>query len=303
MRKKLIIIVISIVTGFSTYAQYNTDYGFSVGASNYLGEFGGGSGTRKDFISDMKLDFTRWSLGGFYRYRFASIFAVKLSLNYIRLSGDDAKTGNPARRARNLNFKNNMYEFLANGELYLFKVNDVGGRGTYRSDFNLYLFAGVGVFYSNPQGQNINGEWMALKPLKTEGVVYNNFNFTVPAGLGFYYTMNRKYRLGLEVGWRTTFTDYIDDASTVYANNYDGISNKTSPQLLNELNKEFNTKMLPSNFDKGSKRGDPTHNDSYMTATINFSWAIRGRSKFYRSKHSWVLGKNKKRRRKSRAKF
>jgi hypothetical protein len=40
-----------------------------------------------------------------------------------------------------------------------------------------------------------------------------------------------------------------------------------------------------------------------MTATVNFSWAIRGRSKFYKSKHSWVLGKKKRRRRKSRAKF
>ena len=56
-------------------------------------------------------------------------------------------------------------------------------------------------------------------------------------------------------------------------------------------------------FKEGSKRGDPEHDDAYATATINFSWAIRGRSKFYRAKHSWVLGRKKRRRRKSRAKF
>ena len=159
--------------------------------------------------------------------------------------------------------------------------------------------------YHNPKGQDVSGEWVALQPLQTEGVSYSKISFAVPVGLGFYYTLNRKYRLGLEIGWRTTFTDYIDDISDVYANDYDGISNKTSQSLLDNINKEEGDEVgiLPTNFDAGSKRGDPSNNDSYMTATVNFSWAIRGKSKFYRSNHSWVLGKNKRRRRKSRAKF
>ena len=309
MHKKLLIIAIFVISAGSSYGQYNVDYGVSAGLSNYLGEIGGGENTRKDFISDMKLNFTRWTFGGFFRYRFASKLAVKGSLNYIRLTADDANTLNPGRRARNLNFKNDMFEFLVNGELYLFKVNDVGRRGTYGSDFNLYAFTGVGFFYSNPKGQNTSEEWVSLKPLQTEGVSYSSFNLAIPVGLGFYYTINRKYRFGLEIGWRTTFTDYIDDISTVYANDYDGISNKTSLALIDEVNSENGFELgdegyiVPTNFDAGSKRGDPTHNDSYMTATVNFSWAIRGRSKFYRSRHSWVLGKNKRRRRKSRAKF
>jgi hypothetical protein len=297
------------VSTTASYGQYNVDYGFAVGGASYLGDIGGGADTRKDFVSDMKLSSSRWTLGGFFRYRIGSKLAVKASLNYIRLTGDDAKTENPPRRARNLNFKNDMYEFLVNGELYLYKVNDVGGRGTYSADFNLYAFVGVGLFYSNPKGETSTGEWVSLQPLQTEGVTYSKFNFALPVGLGFYYTLSRKYRVGLEIGWRTTFTDYIDDVSTVYANDYDGISNKTSPALLNEINAENGFEpgdkgyISVNNFDAGSKRGDPSHNDSYMTATLNFSMAIRGRSKFYRSRHSWVLGKNKRRRRKSRAKF
>jgi len=309
MQKKLLIIALLTITCLASNAQYNVDFGISGGVSNYLGEIGGGPDTRKDFISDMKLSSTRFTLGGFFRYRFAPKLAVKTSLNYIRLTGDDANTQNAPRRARNLNFKNDIYEFLVNGEFYLFKVNDVGRRGTYSSDFNLYAFAGIGMFYSNPKGQDVSGEWVALKPLQSEGVSYSSFSFAIPVGLGFYYTMNRKYRLGLEVGWRTTFTDYIDDVSTVYANDYDGISNKTSQALLNKINNENGFEdgdkeyLKLAHFDKGSKRGDPSHNDSYMTATVNFSWAIRGKSKFYRARHSWVLGKNKRRRRKSRAKF
>ena len=72
---------------------------------------------------------------------------------------------------------------------------------------------------------------------------------------------------------------------------------------MNVINTEENTNLLPTNFDKDSKRGDPEYNDSYATVTVNFSWAIRGRSKFYRAKNSWVLGKKKRKRRKSRAKF
>ena len=303
MQKLLLSFITIFSLTFSAYSQYRIDYGFSVGASNYLGEIGGGIGERRSGPADMKLNYTRWNLGGFYRYRISNMFGIKGTLNYIRLSGDDAQTLNPARRARNLNFKNDMVELAGILELYLYKVNDVGGTGRYTSDFNLYVFGGVAAFYSNPQGENVNGEWEYLRPLETEGVSYSLFNLAVPAGIGFYYTIQRKYRLGLEIGWRTTFTDYIDDVSDKYENNYDGISNKTTQALIDDINIDNDTKLMITNFDKGSKRGDPEHNDSYATATINFSWAIRGRSNFYKSKNSWVLGKNKRKRRKSRAKF
>jgi len=109
----------------------------------------------------------------------------------------------------------------------------------------------------------------------------------------------------LEVGWRTTFTDYIDDVSGFYANDFDGISNKTNQELLDQVNIENNESpgVLITNFDAGSRRGDPSDDDSYFTATFNLSWTIRGKSNFYRSKHSWVLGRNRRRSRKSRAKF
>ena len=310
MRKLLLTIVFVFTTIIGAYSQYYVDYGVSVGASNYLGEFGGGEGDRRDGFVDMKLNYSRWTLGGFYRYRISNRFGVKGSLNYIRLSGDDAKTDNPARRGRNLNFKNDMFEALVNGELYIYKVNDVGRTGRYSTDFNLYLFAGVGLFYSNPKGQTDAGDWVSLKPLKTEGVDYNKLNFTIPLGVGFYYTINRKYRLGMEIGWRTTFTDYIDDASTVYIAHSDpltaSLADKSSPGLSAQIRDEnpgAEKLPYPSTYEPGRKRGDPEHDDAYVTATVNFSWAIRGRSKFYRAKHSWVLGRNKRKRRKSRAKF
>lgn len=310
MRKLLITFVFVIAGVYTAYSQYYVDYGFSLGASNYLGEIGGGKGLRRGGFVDMKLNYTRWSLGGFYRYRISNKFAVKGALNYIRLSGDDAKTDNPARRGRNLNFKNDMFELTLNGELYIYKVNDVGRTGRYSSDFNLYFYGGLGLFYSNPKGEARSGEWISLRPLQTEGVSYSAVNFTIPLGIGFYYTINRKYRLGMEVGWRTTFTDYLDDVSSTYISHSDpltaSLADKSSPGLsaqIRDENPDSDYLPYPSTYQPGRKRGDPEHDDAYVTATINFSWAIRGRSKFYRAKHSWVLGKKKRRRRKSRAKF
>lgn len=310
MQKVLVTVFLSILTYFSAYSQYYVDYGFSVGASNYLGEMGGGIGERRGGLADMKLNYTRWNLGGFYRYRISNRFGVKGTLNYVRLSGNDSETLNPNRRGRNLNFKNDMIEAAGHLELYLYKVNDVGGTGRYSSDFNLYLFGGVGAFYSNPKGE-LNGEWYALQPLQTEGVSYSKFNFAIPAGIGFYYTINRKYRLGLEASWRTTFTDYIDDVSDKYVLHTDPLTaklaNKTNQELITEIhldNPDLNNgSPQVTTYQPGRKRGDPEHNDSYATVTVNFSWAIRGRSKFYRAKNSWVLGKKKRKRRKSRAKF
>lgn len=307
MRKNVYILAFLLITSVSGFSQYRVDYGFSVGASNYLGEMGGGEGTRRGGIVDMKLNYTRWNVGGFYRYRISNRFGVKGALNYIRLSGDDSKTNNPGRKGRNLNFKNDMLELAAHLELYIYKVNDVGRTGRYSTDFNLYLFGGAGLFYSNPKGE-LDGKWYALQPLETEGVSYGRFNFSIPAGLGFYYTIDRKYRLGMELGWRTTFTDYIDDVSDKYVAHTDPLAaqlaNKTTQAVINSIEPvEGEPFPAVSTYRPGKKRGDPEHNDSYATVTVNFSWAIRGRSNFYRAKHNWVLGKNKRRRRKSRAKF
>lgn len=309
MPKKLLPVIFIFLTSLS-FGQYLTDYGFSVGASNYLGDIGGGEGTRRDFVMDMKFNATRWNIGGFYRYRISPKFGIKGTLNYIRLAGDDANTTYPYRRGRNLNFKNDMFELAAIGELYIYKVNDVGGTGRYTSDFNLYLFGGAGLFYSNPKGQAANGDWIALQPLQTEGVAYSKFNFTIPAGVGFYYTINRKYRLGMEISWRTTFMDYIDDVSSLYIAHTDptaaAMANKTNQAVIDQIaidNPDADKLPKVTTYQPGRKRGDDSHDDSYLTATVNFSWAIRSRSKYYRSRHGWVLGKKGPKRRKSRAKF
>ena len=61
-------------------------------------------------------------------------------------------------------------------------VADVGGYGRYRTDFQFYLFGGVGMFWNNPKAY-YQGEWYALQPLMTEAQNILEFNSIYRWGL------------------------------------------------------------------------------------------------------------------------
>lgn len=296
-------------------AQYLWDVGVHLGAANYLGEMGGVEKTRRDFVWDMKLGQTRWAFGVFARRKISRLISINAGIMYMRIQGADALSTNRPRVGRNLNFRNDFPELYLRPEFTIYQDNDLGGRGRYKTDFRLFAYIGGGVIYHNPKGQiNRQGEFYELQPLTTEAVEYDRLQFVVPAGMGFHFTMKRRHRVGFDFGWRTTFTDYLDDASTVYVN----------PDLLpSDLARELQDQSAyalaldpnlpgpeqygywPSNGtspESNNKRGDPTHNDSYLTMTLTYSYVLRGQSNFYRQRYSWVRGK-KRIGRKSRAKF
>jgi hypothetical protein len=155
-----------------------------------------------------------------------------------------------------------------------------------------------------------------------------------------YFTFNKSWRIGWEICWRKTFTDYLDDASTYYnkpnpedASTYNlalALQSQTYQGLLDDQNELLSfeggnpiyEEILPSmsinDFRyqapkdgeeelEQSPRGlhDPANSlarkDNYVTSQIVVTKLIRGRSKFYKSKYSWV--KNRATVRRSRAKF
>ncbi len=302
MRKLLLILTLSITAPIAGISQYLWDYGVQAGASNYLGEMGGKSGTRRDFISDIKLSKTQFTVGGFVRYKFTPLISAKLGLNWIRILGADNASTNPGRVGRNLSFRNDIIELELTGQVYFYEIPDLGRTYRYRNDFKMYAFAGIACFYHNPKTY-YNSEWTALRPLKTEGVSYQPVGVSIPLGIGLYFTVEKKHRIGFEIDWRTTFTDYLDDVSTVYADPAD--LDPAAVDLANRRDELGNTPGVPlaENYKPGSKRGDPSHNDSYISTSLNYSYVIRGRSSFYRSKYGSIFKRKKYKKRKIRAKF
>ena len=293
----------------SSFAQYRFEYGGSVGISNYLGDIGGKEKTRRDFISDMKLAKTRQAASGFIRYKFHPNLYAKAELMYLRIAGDDKLSTNPGRNARNLSFTNDMFDLNLQGQFVFYENTDLGSDYRFKLAFRSYVGIGVGGFYSNPKTK-YEGANVKLRPLETEGVAYKALGLSIPATIGFHFTYRKKHRFGWELNWRTTFTDYLDDISQGWGD----------PSKMDPLGAELSYRtdeLDPTLFEDGflnnfgykaenklNKRGDPTHNDSYISMNFSYSYIIRGKSSFYRSRYgSFFKKKGRSKMRKIRAKF
>lgn len=302
MRKLLLIIAAALLPALSQ-AQYLWDFGVQAGASNYLGEMGGKEKTRRNFISDIKLSKTQITAGAFARYKFTPLISAKLAANWVRIEGADYLSSNRGRVGRNLSFQNNIFELELTGQVFFYEVPDLGHTYRYRNDFKMYAFVGVTGLYHSPR-TNYNGDWVKLQPLQTEGKRYSKIGVAIPLGIGLFFTIEKRHRIGWEFNWRTTFSDYLDDVSTVYADPAD-LSSAEAIALANRRDELGDAENVPhaDNYSPGEKRGDPSHNDSYLSTSVYYSYVLRGRSSFYRSKYGSIFKGKKYKKRKIRAKF
>jgi hypothetical protein len=309
MKNKLYLLAFALLPTLG-FSQYHWEVGGSLGASNYLGDIGGLEQTRRDFVADLKFSQTHFAINGFGRYKVHPNISLGAFLTYGRISGKDKLSTNPGRVGRNLNFRNDLWELTVDGQFFFYEVNDIGRAYRYRNDFRAFVFAGVGGLFHNPKGQlNGEGDWIKLQPLTTEGVHYSRLQFVIPSGVGFYFTVSKQHRIGWELGWRKTFTDYLDDISTVYADpktlpNQQSVdmANQSHFVLTNSSEPSLQNYGPPSNLTNG-KRGDPTHNDSYMFTMVSYSYVIKGKSKFSKARYKSYFRKGKYKKRKIRAKF
>jgi hypothetical protein len=207
------------------------EYVFGIGAANFLGELGGANQIGTNFVKDLEFSMTRPSAAIGMRYKFSKRMAVKGGFYYQLVSGADRLTKEPYRNNRNLSFKSNIFELSVQAEFYItkeqqghrYKIKNAKGMKNY--DYQAYIFVGVGGFYYNPKAL-YNGTWVSLQPLSTEGQglaegkkKYSRVSVCIPYGIGAKYNLNKDWSVGLEIGIRKTFTDYIDDVSTVYYDN------------------------------------------------------------------------------------
>jgi len=274
-----------------------------VGAANFLGELGGANREGTNFVRDLEFSATRPSVAIGLRYKFSKRWAVKGGFHYLLLSGDDKLTKEPFRSNRNLHFRSHVFELSAQAEFYftkeqqghIYKIKNAKGMKSY--DYQGYLFVGVGGFYFNPQAK-YRGNWVSLQPLGTEGQglpggkkKYSRVSICIPYGIGGKYAINKEWAVGLELGIRKTFTDYIDDVSGNYYDNDDIFQARgataaylADPSLMN-YPAELGGNSTPYNQTAvGQQRGDPKDKDSYffLNVTVNYKvpYKRKTRSKF-----------------------
>ncbi len=323
MKKLVLFLLLAFALEQNASAQFKYDYGFRFGGANYLGDIGGKNLPRRDLVVDMHLPSTRWAVGGFIRKRKNKKLAFTSTFDYIRIQGTDQLTTYFPRRARNLTFKNDMFELAARAEYTLYYNSDLSNQGYFNPDMKIYVFGGVAGLFTNPKGlmnyyaaqnysrasgEDLEGKWIALRKYRTEGQenVYSAAAIAVPMGIGMYFTYMKKWRIGWEYSWRMTFTDYLDDISGTFPDpTVIKAANPEEFQLVSSYlyhsfdegyvgSSETNPTNIPeTNFStKGSPRGNPLNNDSYMTFQLYVSKVIRSKSNFYKSKYSWMRGRS-----------
>ena len=310
----LLLLGTSVVVGQNDYRpQYPLEIGIQAGTSHYLGDLGGVGrpgytpnssefqrGIGQGFVIDTDIEATRPTLGLFARWNFNGNFSARLDLSYLQLSGDDKYAGkdefsgtqsrtdvNAAwfRYYRNLNFRTHMFD--ANIALEVTPYNFQLGSGRGSSVLAPYGFLGVGLFAFNPEGF-YNGNWVELKPLSTEGqglvpgrAPYDLVQMNIPMGIGVKWIYDDTWSLGLEVNYRLTFTDYLDDVSIDYVEDesiFDTNFDPTRAQIAKDLARR-SVELDPTGINgivtaPGEQRGDPKDNDAYYTVTIRFSYYI-----------------------------
>ena len=263
------------------------EIGASLGAMNCFTDLGGKKGSADKFVADINLSNT--GLAGsiyfttFYKnaagLRFESTWGVaKSSDNSLKKEKDAATVG---RYERNLNFRTPVFEMMLAAEIHpLYFKHFKDPKKLPR--LSPYVTGGIGFFVFNPQTK-LNGEWVALQPLRTEGQgfaefpdrkVYKLKQFNFPVGGGLKYKLMPNLNISAECVYRFLRTDYLDDVSTTYIDknlfkNYLDGAQAGLAETLYDRQKELNPAHLTS---VGDIRGNPGKKDSYFT--INFKLGI-----------------------------
>lgn len=214
------------------------------------------------------------------QYFFTSRISVRAELTWFQLTGDDSNAEDMDRVERNLSFKANNFELSATGAINLIP-NRV--RFYQRAVFNTYVFAGVGLLYSNPKAE-LDGEKHALQPLQTEGISYSRFQPVIPYGFGVRAMLTPFFNIAIEGSYRYTFTDYLDDVSTVHPDK----TSWTDPVRIALSDRRPELGLSP--YEAGARRGDSQNNDSYFLITLKLEYYIpdgifwNSNNKLYRAK-------------------
>jgi hypothetical protein len=276
------------------WKTYRHSFGFGLGAANFLGELGGRDQIGSDFIYDLDWSETRPSLMVNYRYQLGRYVYSRAQLCFGYIGGNDALTEETFRMNRNLHFRSTVTEL--SGLIEFFAIDrsrrnmyETGVKPRKFTGWMLYGFAGIGVTHFNPKA-NFNGKWYALRPLSTEGQGlpdgpgrYSLFTVVLPLGFGIKYELNPDWTVGIEIGHRITFTDYMDDVSTVYYDNNAIFENRgelaaflADPSLGFRIDENGQQVPLNSTF-TGAQRGNPENNDSYMFAQLTAQYKFNPR--------------------------
>jgi len=232
-----------------------------LGASNYQGD-----------LQDKWFSYSQSHLAGGigFSYDLSSHLAIRAHFKIGKLSGDDEKGRNTAR---NLNFTSQLTE----GDLDLqYYITPLG-----QHSLTPYAFAGIGLYHFDPYTRDSSGQKYFLKFLSTEGEgfvtnrkMYSLTQLAIPFGAGVKLSLSDNLNVGLEVGFRKLFTDYLDDVSTSYVEENELLTNRGA-KAVELAYRGGEVKGGDPNYPvAGTQRGNPNNKDWYYFTGLTLSFRL-----------------------------
>ncbi len=319
----VVVLLTNLVTQSAAQRRPNTRFipystvTFGIGSSHYYGDLAGyRRAVRATYIMP------RWNVGLGYTRQFTPHFAARALFTYARIAGDDYTFNkntiekNVVQYARNLHFRNDLKEFALTG-IYNFVAD--GRNSNVRAKFTPYVFGGLALLAHSPEARTpaVAEEaapyearrWTKLQPLRTEGQgqpsrdkPYSLVTVAVPVGIGARYMINELFNVGVEIGYRYTFTDYLDDVGGA---GYDdpatreGVTSRMADRRFQTIaarkkNGSDRYAILKELFDAGNEEqkaaisdalqtnvrgGDGIFRDGYVLTNVSIQYVIPGKIK------------------------
>lgn len=298
--------------GFPEANRYN-QIDITLNALNYYGDL-----SPKSSKLSTDFGFTKPAVGISFTQRLGPRFSLRSSFMYGSLQGSDAESANRNdtengvfRYQRNLSFRNRIKELSV---VAVFDLYDNHHTYISRVRWTPYAYVGGSVFHHNPQAKvpetslsgvpfENAGEWVDLVDLGTEGQhatlqegdvnfgikPYNNFQVSIPFGVGVRFRLNEIMDLSAEFGIRYTFTDYLDDVSGNYVDlgvfgedelarslSYRGYEIESSNTIA-YVGRDGRSYTVIRGYGQESPqnmRGNSSDNDIFTVTTVRLSYII-----------------------------
>ena len=238
-KSALSLVWLTLFCGGIARAQ-NWEIGVAAGAAGYMG----------DLNMNKPLKFSGPVVGGFVKLNLDPFWSLGMHYTYGRIKGDNG----------DLKFYSPLHEASA---IVDFNFFDFFAGGGYKR-FTPYVYAGVGGVVYNPK-RKVGEEVKSLRLYRTEDQYfpYRNYAIAIPYGAGIKYKVKSNLTLFGNLGYRTAFTDYLDDVS----GNYRRITDD-HPDRIFLSNPSGDQRKI------GTQRGDSRSRDTYMFSQVGLSYTF-----------------------------
>lgn len=231
MKRTLVSLVVLMMTVTIVQSQIwraqRIELTAGLGPTQFFGDIGGFTPSENILgLKDISLRQTRFNISVGANYRILQDLNIRLNLAYGMFNANDMRGSNVDRAYRSTT---NFFETAIVGEYYFIKnaaensylfsrknvlrlrprrLDSPVYRGSLFSKLDFYTFAGFGGL-----GYTVAGnEALKLRDMKDGG-----FTAIIPAGFGAKYMYSPEISLGVELGGRYTFSDYIEGYTSPYS--------------------------------------------------------------------------------------